>query len=96
MGRTEEALTVFGGEGEAGKGPGTRTRQGPNDGRIPNMHWSMKMGGRGGPRHIPARDLAGVCQHSLINDNTAAAADRLPPESELEIHRARDSPRHVH
>ena len=74
-----------------GKGPGTRTRQSPNDGRIPNMHLSMKVGGGGGSRHVPARDLAGVCQHSLINDSTAAA-DRLPPKPELEIHRARDSP----
>jgi len=51
----------------------------------------MKVGGRGGPRHVPT-DLAGVCKHSLINDNTVAAADRLPPKRELENDRTMTVP----
>lgn len=46
----------------------------------------------GGLRHVPTGGLAGVCQHSLINDNGAAAADRLPLKPELELHRAREIP----
>lgn len=46
----------------------------------------------GESRHVSIRSLAGVCQHSLINDNGAAAVDRLPLKPELEMHRARDSP----
>lgn len=48
-------------------------------------------GCRRGLRHVPT-NLAGACQHSLINHNGAAAVDRLLLKPELELHRARDNP----